>query len=164
VVLFDTEGEYTAINEPTDDEHMRLALSRRELEPEGVDDTHVYHLVGREMANPDHPDVRSFRLDFSELSPYAFKEILGLTDAQETRFFQAYEACKLLLRDLGIFPERDNRAEERAALEVDELETGYPRMTLSHLLDVGRAILHGVAHTEGNPRNYIVRASRQTRE
>jgi uncharacterized protein len=96
VVLFDTEGEYTAINEPTDDEHMRLALARRELEPEGVVDTHVYHLVGRETANPDHPDARSFRLDFSELSPYAFKEILDLTDAQETRFFQAYEACKLL--------------------------------------------------------------------
>jgi len=163
VVLFDTEGEYTAINESTDDEHMKLALARRELEPEGVDDTYVYHLVGRETANPDHPDLRSFRLDFSELSPYAFKEILGLTDVQETRFFQAYEACKLLLRGLGIFPERDNRAEERAALEVDELKTGYPRMTLSHLLDVGGAILHGVAHTEGDPRifNAIFRNDRE---
>jgi uncharacterized protein len=152
VVLFDTEGEYTAINEPTDDEHMRLALARRELESEGVDDTHVYHLVGRETANPDHPDARSFRLDFSELSPYAFKEILDLTDAQETRFFQAYEACKLLLRDLGIYPARSNRVEERAALEVDELETGYPRMILSHLLDVGGAILHRLTSTEGDPR------------
>lgn len=152
VILFDTEGEYTAVNEPTDDEHMRLALSRRGLRPEGVPDSHVYHLVGRETANPDHPDVRPFRLDFSELSPYAFKEILGLTDAQETRFFQAYEACKLLLRDLGIYPARGNRAEEREALEVDELESGYPRMTLSHLLDVGGAILHRVAGTEGDPR------------
>lgn len=152
VVLFDTEGEYTAINEPTEDAQMMLALERRGLEAEGVDDTHVYHLVGRETANPDHPDVRGFRLDFSELSPYAFKEILGLTDAQETRFFQAYEACKLLLRDLDIYPARGNRREEREALEVDELETGYPRMTLSHLLDVGGAILHRVAGTEGDPR------------
>jgi uncharacterized protein len=152
VVLFDTEGEYTAINKPTDDEQMKLALKRRGLEVEGVDDTHVYHLVGRETANPSHPDVRSFRLDFSELSPYAFKEILGLTDAQETRFFQAYEACKLLLRDLGIYPRRGNQQEQREALEVDELETGYPRMTLSHLLDVGGAILHRVAGTEGDPR------------
>jgi hypothetical protein len=152
VVLFDTEGEYTAINKPTDDEQMKLALARRKLEPEGVDDTHVYHLVGRETANPDHPDVRPFRLDFSELSPYAFKVILELTDAQETRFFQAFEACKLLLRDLGIYPVRGNRQEEREALEVDELETGYPRMTLSHLLDVGGAILHRVAGTEGDPR------------
>jgi DNA helicase HerA-like ATPase len=152
VVLFDTEGKYTAINKPTDDEQMKLALKRRGLEVEGVDDTHVYHLVGRETANPSHPDVRSFRLDFSELSPYAFKEILGLTDAQETRFFQAYEACKLLLRDLGIYPRRGNQQEQREALEVDELETGYPRMTLSHLLDVGGAILHRVAGTEGDPR------------
>lgn len=152
VVLFDTEGEYTAINEPTDDTQMKLALERRGFEPEGVDDTHVYHLVGRETANLVHPDVRPFRLDFSELSPHAFKEILDLTDAQETRFFQAYEACKLLLRDIGIFPARGNRTEERAALEIDELETGYPRMTLSHLLDVGGAILHRVAGTEGDPR------------
>ena len=162
VVLFDTEGEYTAINAATDDEQMRLALARRELEPAGVKDTHVYHLVGRETANPDHPDVRPFSLDFSELSPYAFKEILGLTDAQETRFFQAYEACKLLLRDLGVYPVRGNRQEERAALEIDELETGYPRMTLSHLLDVGGAILHRVAHMEDDPRifNAIFRENR----
>lgn len=152
VVLFDTEGEYTAIHQPTDDEQMKLALKRRGLKPEGVADTHVYHLVGKETANPAHPDVRQFRLDFAELSPYAFKEILGFTDAQETRFFQAYEACKRLLADLGIYPQRGNRTEERAALELDELETGYPRMTLSQLLDVGGAILHRVMGTEGDPR------------
>src|SRR5687768_5472444 len=56
------------------------------------------------------------------------------------------------MRDLGIYPERGNRQEEREAIEVDELETGYPRMTLSHLLDVGGAILHKVAKTEGDPR------------
>lgn len=151
-VIFDTEGEYTAIHEASDDPHMLRALQRRDMQPAGIEDTHVYHLVGRETANPDHPDISPFRLDFSELSPYAFKELLELTDAQETRFFQAYEACKLLLRDLGIFPARGNRDEERAALEVDELETGYPRMTLSHLLDVGGAILHKVAKSEGDPR------------
>jgi uncharacterized protein len=154
VVLFDTEGEYTAINEPTDDKQMKLALARRRLEPEGVDDTHVYHLVGRETANPDHPDVRSFRLDFSELSPHAFKEILNLNEAQETRFLQAYDVCKVLLGNLGVFPARGNRTEELAALEIDELETGYPRMTLSHLLDIVKAFSHKVSKSEGEPNLY----------
>ena len=154
VVLFDTEGEYTAINEPTDDEQMKLALARRGLKPEGVSDTHVYYLIGREAYNPDHPDVKPFRLDFSELSPHAFKEILDLNEAQQTRFLQAYDVCKLLLGDLEVYPARGNRAEEIAALEIDELETGYPRMTLSHLLDIVEAFSHKVSKSEGEPNLY----------
>ena len=89
-VFLDTEGEYTSINQPTDDARMLEALERRGLDAAGVEDTHIYHLVGRESANPSHPDNIAFRLDFSELSPYALQEILGLSDAQQTRFFQAY--------------------------------------------------------------------------
>jgi len=103
---------------------------------------------------PDHPDVRPFRLDFSELSPHAFKEILDLNEAQQTRFLQAYDVCKLLLGDLGIYPARGNRAQEIAALEIDELETGYPRMTLSHLLDIVEAFSHKVSKSEGEPNLY----------
>lgn len=88
--------------------------------------THVYHLVGRETANPAHPDVGPFRLDFSELSPHAYKEILDLDEAQQTRFLQAYDVCKLLLSDLGVSPAHGNRSEELPALQIDELVTGYP--------------------------------------
>src|SRR3989442_663684 len=47
-VLLDTEGEYTAINEPTSDPNMIRALERRGMHAAGVPDTHVYHLAGRE--------------------------------------------------------------------------------------------------------------------
>ena len=147
-VFLDTEGEYTSIDRPTEDPRMLEALERRGLNPAGVEDTHIYHLVGRESANPYHPDNTAFRLDFSELSPYAVQEILGLTDAQQTRFFQAYDACKGVLRDLGVFPSRSNSNEERHALELDEMEEGYPRMTLSHLLDIAGLFLESVAKNQ----------------
>lgn len=153
-VLLDTEGEYTAICDPTPHHEMQRALARRGLEATGVQDTHIYHLVGRETRNPDHPSVTRIRLEFSELSPYAVKEILGLNDAQESRFFQAYEICKHLLRDLGIFPRRGNDADAQAVLELDEQEAGYPGMTLSHLIDVAGVLRHLVAKAEGDPEPY----------
>lgn len=153
-VFLDTEGEYTSIHQPTDDPRMLEALERRGLDPSGVEGTHIYHLVGRESANPSHPNNTSFRLDFSELSPYAVQEILGLTDAQQTRFFQSYEVCKGVLRDLGVFPSRSAPNEETRALELDEMEEGYPRMTLSHLLDIAGLILEKVSKNEGQQSIY----------
>jgi DNA helicase HerA-like ATPase len=133
-ILLDTEGEYTAINEPTNDKQMLQALQRRGLQPKGVEDTHVYHLVGRETRNPKHPNRHQFSLLFSELSPYAVMEILALSDAQQERFLKAYDVTKLALERLGVFPA--NAQEKQELLELDELESGYPRMKLSHLYDV----------------------------
>jgi uncharacterized protein len=154
VVLLDTEGEYTAINEPTEDERMQKALERRGMFPKGVDNTHIYHLVGRETANPKHPSVTAFRLDFSEMSPYAFNELLEFTSAQETRYFTAYNVCRQLLRTLGVFPKPKNDEEEKQALGLDELETGYPRMKLSHMIDIAGVFLHEVTQAPGDPTVY----------
>jgi len=153
-IILDTEGEYTAILEPTDDQQMQRALNRRGMRPAGVDNTHVYHLVGRETANPEHPSVAEFKLDFSQLSPHAIEEILDFTDAQQQRFFQAFDVCKQILRDLGVYPARGNRTEEQQALEFDELETGYPRMTLSHLIDIASGFHHVVSKSPGDPEPY----------
>ena len=161
-ILLDTEGEYTSINEATEDPHMLRALEHRGLTSVGVKDTHIYHLVGRGSANPTHPKNTAFRLDFSELSPYALKEILELSDAQQTRFFQAYDTCKTVLRDLGVFPAHRNAKEEARALELDEMDEGYPRMTLSHLLDIAGIFLDSVGKTEreSNLYNDVFRKNR----
>lgn len=150
-VFLDTEGEYTAIDRPTEDASMLEALDRRGLSPKGVDNTHLYRLVGRDSANPHHPDNQEFRLAFSELSPYALQEILELSDAQQTRFFQAFDTSKAVLRDLGIFPAQGDRKEDQQALELDEMEEGYPRMTLSHLLDIAGLFLHSVGKGQDEP-------------
>jgi hypothetical protein len=138
IVLIDTEGEYCAVHEETADADMLQALKRRELQPGGVGDTHIFHLVGREAANPQHPRLSSFSLRFSELSPYAVQEILDLTDAQSERFFKAYDVTKVALERLSTRP--TSEAERRTLMEYDELDSGYPGMTLSHLYDVIHAI------------------------
>jgi DNA helicase HerA-like ATPase len=137
-IILDTEGEYTAIHEATDDPHMQRALSRREMTPAGVNDTYVYFLVGREVANPEHPKLNAFSLQFAALSPYAVIEILDLTDAQQERFLKAYDVAKIFLERLKIFPA--NEAEREDVIELDELDAGYPRMTLAHVYDIVRQV------------------------
>ncbi|MFC1491624.1 ATP-binding protein [Nitrospinota bacterium] len=138
IILIDTEGEYCALHEPTEKEEMLQALRWRDMKPAGVENTHVYHLVGRETANPKHPRVADFSLRFCELSPHAVKEILDLNEAQEQRFIKAYDITKQAMEQLKIWP---STPEERAQfLELDELEEGYPKMTLGHLYDVVKQI------------------------
>jgi DNA helicase HerA-like ATPase len=143
VILLDVEGEYTFLHEPTTDPKMCSALHARTLEPAGVpiDRMSVYHLVGRDTANPDHPHRRTFSLQFSQLSPYAIFEILGLSEPQQERFLKAYDIAKEVMRDLEIFPKKGNAEQERLALEVDEFDRGYPRMTLPILMDIVGACL-----------------------
>ncbi len=143
VILLDVEGEYTHLHEPTDDPKMLAALTERGLSPGGIpaERTTLYHLVGRDTTHPTHPNLRPFSLQFARLSPYAAMEILGLSEAQQQRFLAAYDITKEVMRELGIFPAKKNAEQERLAMELDEFERGYPRMTLSLLIDVAGACL-----------------------
>lgn len=157
VVLLDVEGEYTEISKPADNSEMGELLAERGITAEGVRDTTLYHLVGTDTTNPRHPARQEFSPPFSQLSPYTVCEILDLSDAQQTRYWQAYETCKVLLRELGIYPHRaEGRVEsqERRIERLDEFSEGYPELTLTALLDVISAFLHSVERQEGNPRLY----------
>jgi uncharacterized protein len=153
VILLDVEGEYTFLHEPTDDRRMVTALAHRGLERTGLpkDRMALYHLVGRDTANPDHPHVHPFSLQFARLSPYALMEILDLSDAQQERFLRAYDIAKHVLRELAIFPEKGNAEQERFAMELDEFERGYPRLTLALTMDVIGACLAYLEKTEPHP-------------
>ena len=143
VVLLDVEGEYTHLHEPAAHPGMRKALAARGLRPAGVpaDRMDVYHLVGRDTSNPGHPNRRRFSLQFAQLSPHAVIEILDLSDAQQERFLKAYDIAKEVMRELGLYPRKGNAEQERFALELDEFERGYPRMTLAILTDIVGACL-----------------------
>ena len=160
VVLLDVEGEYTEIDRPADSPDMLALLDQRDIEPKGVPGSSLYHLVGTEAANFQHPDRREFSPPFSRLSPYMVCEILDLSDAQQTRYWQAYETCKLLMADLGIFPQqfsvkgRVDQDDERRLNQLDEFTEGYPNMTLQALLDVVSVFLHVVDRQPGAPRLY----------
>jgi DNA helicase HerA-like ATPase len=155
VILLDVEGEYTFLQEPTDDDRMLMGLKARGLKPAGLetDKTHLYYLIGRDTANPDHPNRRQFSLQFARLSPYAVIEILGMTEAQQERFLRAYDIAKSVLRDLGIFPAKGNADQERLAIELDEFERGYPRLTLPLIMDVVGACLASVENLPISPRS-----------
>ena len=143
-VLIDTEGEYTEMDQPTNDEQMRTALELRKLPAEGIENFFVAHLVGRETSRDPalKKVVRSFSLRFADLSPYVVMEILELEQPQQDRFLKAYDTTKQLLKDLHIFPRSPEEQKKldvndhQRVLEVDELEEGYPEMKLEHLLDV----------------------------
>jgi uncharacterized protein len=147
-VLIDTEGEYTAIDQPTDDPIMVSALELQGRRPSGVANTHLYYLVTRETMNPLHQSQTAFSLEFSSLSPYMASEILRLNEAQQTRFLKAYDITKRLLRQFKISP---NAAELDGFLEPDEMERGYPRMRLAHIYDVVRACAAKVGKDHSDP-------------
>ncbi len=133
-ILIDVEGEYTEIDLPTDDPQMIASLKRRGLRPAGTKNVSILHLFGRETSR-EAPGgaIKPFCLRFSDLSPFAVMEILELSEAQQERFLKTYDTLKLILKDLDIFP---RKGEEKIALEIDEMETGYPRMTLAQIIDV----------------------------
>ena len=142
-VVIDTEGEYTQIYEQTEDTVMLTALEKRKKRPQGVDEVRVYHLVGRETTCPDRKRVTPFSLEFSQLSPYLVSEILELNDAQQQRYIKAYDITKRILYDLKIYPATNEEKQEM--FELDEMERGYPRMTVQHVYDVVRACTELVA-------------------
>jgi hypothetical protein len=136
VVIFDTEGEYTHVMHPTEDPSMLEALRRRELEPHGLANVGILHLTGRETRNPEHTDNQAFCLEFSALSRYVASEILGLNEAQDDRFQKAYEITRRLMMELGIYPVTEQEREQ--VMELDEMQEGFPKMTLQHIYDVVR--------------------------
>ncbi len=142
-ILFDTEGEYTDIDQPTTSEAMLASLRQRGIPVEGVDYLQVLHLTGRETtASPDqhgNKQVRPFGLRFDEISPYMLMEILELSEAQQARFLAAYDLGRTMLSQFGVFPRRNHRQEDEAFLyELDDMERGYPELTLRRLYDIVR--------------------------
>lgn len=141
-ILIDTEGEYTHMDKETEAGNMRSLLSQRGIEPHGIKNVKVYYPLGRETRADDKTPSSEFHLKFSNLSPYAATDILGLNEAQFGRFFKIYDSAKLILRDLGIYP---NKQQQKEVLEYDEFETGYPHITLSLLIDIAGLVLEKIS-------------------
>jgi len=145
VVVFDIEGEYTTMNGPTENPRMLATLKKRDLQPRGAKATRLFYLSGRTPSNPNHPDQREFKIAFDHLSPYVLTELLDLSDAQERRLLDAYEICRITMERQKIYPAND--AEQRESIDIDELQTGWPRMTIEMMLDVVSA---AIEHSEGS--------------
>lgn len=149
VVVFDTEGEYTHLMHATTDAVMLEALKRRGLQAHGITNIGLLHLVGRETTNKEFADNQKFCLRFSNLSPYTIMGILDLNDAQQARYLKAYDIAKTILGRLKIFPR--NEEDKAALLELDEMESGYPDLTLAMMYDVVHLCARRIAGDEDIP-------------
>lgn len=151
-ILVDTEGEYTHIGQATDDPNMLSALKRRGLPAEGVKNTHILHLVGRDTTNPHNPNQYPFTLHFDQLSPYAVMEILDFTEAQQQRYLKAYDMARDVLKKLNILTQE----EQSQLYDLDEFERGYPKTELALVYDVVAACQKKVSKEElGGPDNLL---------
>jgi hypothetical protein len=131
VILLDVEGEYTHVHEATTDHNMIQLLSHAGRRPAGIPNTHLYRLVGRDTTNESHPSSQEFSLRFSDLSPYTVVEILDLNEAQQERYFQAYDIAKGLVSDGRLRTRQDVNP-----IELDDFETGCPGVTLDVMRDL----------------------------
>jgi uncharacterized protein len=149
-ILVDVEGEYSEIDQPASNAKLAKALDARRIKPSGTPNMTVYHLVGRDTSREAAGGtVQEFSLQFDELSPYTVADLLEYNDAQRDRFLVAYELTERVLRDLKIYPANDD--EHKESLTLDPFDRGYPRMTLSHVLDIARAILDYVVTKNEEP-------------
>jgi hypothetical protein len=138
VLVIDVEGEYTMIDQPADSAKIVPALRAQGLEPAGVSDTFLLVPTHAATANPDHPRIRRFCLDFADISPSIAMELLQGSDAQTERFLKAYDAAGELVTQLGLVPDRERHKE--ALRSWDDQETGYPSLKLAHVLDMAEAV------------------------
>jgi DNA helicase HerA-like ATPase len=150
-IVVDVEGEYTEIDQPAAQPKLLQALEMRGMAPEPTKNVTVYHLVGRETSREAAGgDVQEFGLSFDELSPHTVADLLEYNEAQRDRFFMAYEVTERVLRDLQIYPATEE--EKKEVLTLDQFDRGYPRMTLSHLLDIAGAIHDAVSANDEESR------------
>jgi hypothetical protein len=138
VLVIDVEGEYTTIDQPADSAQIVPALRAQGLEPAGVADTYLLVPTHAATANPSHPRIRRFCLDFANISPFIAAELLQGNEAQTDRFLAAYDAAGELVTRLGLVRDRDRHKEALRAW--DDQETGYPDLKLAHVLDLAEAV------------------------
>lgn len=137
VILIDVEGEYATLHRPADSPRILPALAARGLSPAGIRDSYLLVPTHSPASDPQHPRVRRFCLDFSNISPYIAAELLGGNEPQTDRFLAAYDVAADLVTSLGLTGDRDTHAAR--VRDFDDQESGYPDLKLAHVLDVAQA-------------------------
>jgi hypothetical protein len=153
VLVIDVEGEYTAINQPADSAKIVPVLKEIGLQPAGAANTYLLVPTDTDTANPNHPHVRRFCLDFAAISPHIAVEILHGTEAQSDRFLAAYDAAGELVTQLGLA--KDTQRHRQALATWDDQESGYPDLKLAHVLDMAEAVAAAVAAETSVAERYL---------
>jgi hypothetical protein len=138
VLVLDVEPEYAEIHKPAESPGMKAVLTDRGHSPEGIANSYLLVPTDCEAACPDHPKLRRFSLEFSNISPFLAMDLLQANDAQRDRFLAAYDTAGELLTDL--IPKAQKQAHQDALRNWDDQEAGYPNLRIGHVLDMTQAI------------------------
>jgi DNA helicase HerA-like ATPase len=153
VLVIDVEGEYTTMNQPAESSKIVPALETMGTAPAGIDKTYLLVPTDAATANPSHPHIRRFCLDFAAISPHIAVEILHGTEAQTDRFLAAYDAAGELVTQLGVAKDKERHRQALAAW--DDQEGGYPDLKLAHVLDMAEAVAAAAAGESGIEARYL---------
>jgi hypothetical protein len=146
VLVLDVEPEYAEIHKPAESPGTKAVLKDRGLGPQGITNSFLLVPTDCEAACPDHPRLRRFSLEFSNISPFLAMDLLQANDAQRDRFLAAYDAAGELLTDL--IPKAQKQAHQNALRSWDDQEAGYPDLRIGHVLDAAQAITSFVSGEE----------------
>src|SRR5690606_1284923 len=113
------EGEYLALDQAADETGIVAALKRREFDAKGIDGVRTYHFHRHPPGHPAAPSPIPFVVQFEALSGHAVVELLDFNEAQEERYWSAYNIGREVLEKLGIFPST-NAEREWLLNEYDE--------------------------------------------
>jgi DNA helicase HerA-like ATPase len=89
VLIFDIEGEYVKMNEPTD--ALKSILAEFEKSPEPVRNFRVYVPAPNTSRNPD---ARKFGIHFADMDLEIFSEVLGLSPIERIYMFDIARKAK----------------------------------------------------------------------
>ena len=129
------------------------AITGRGFTAAGLQETYLLVPTNTSTANPAHPHIRRFCLEFSNISPFIAAEILQGNDAQTDRFQAAYDGAGELFTRLGLA--QDAEKHRQALNSWDDQETGYPNLKLAHVLDMAEAVSALVANEETVAERYL---------
>lgn len=132
VVVFDVEGEYIEMDEPSTEKHLHDILKTFDRRPEGLKKFQVFHPCGSETSRSDSQE---FDIPFAGLSPYVISELAGLTEPQEGLFLKIVEKLKDEQRKKPKSSQSGSKAKSAAIafLEGDDAE-GTEGYTIADVL------------------------------
>lgn len=91
VVIFDVEGEYVEMDQPSTEKHLHEKLKRFSIEPKGIAQFQVFHPKGSEKSRKDSQE---FGVPFADIPPHLISELANLTEAQEGAFLKIIEKLR----------------------------------------------------------------------
>ena len=163
VLIFDIEGEYVSMNEPTD--ALIPILAKFDKKPKGVKNFQVYVPAPNSSRNTD---AKKFGVPFADIDLEIFSEVLGLTPfervymfdiARKTKeiagTFRAYEIGSVL----EVLKKRIDAQVDKASLPevVAEAHMGlYTKLSLAHRSGILDAHQAGEIFDKIPPENFCV--------